>query len=45
MNGKDLAPRTRPAGLIYFNEEGDECGGFAWDGTSKENGMILTADQ
>jgi hypothetical protein len=45
MNGKDLAPRNRPAGLIYFNEEGDECGGFSWDGNSKENGMILTADQ
>ena len=45
LNGKDFQPRSRPAGLIYFNEEGDECGGFCWDGTSKENGMILTADQ
>jgi hypothetical protein len=45
MNGKDLPARDRPAGLIYFNEEGDECGGFTWDGTSKQNGMILTADQ
>jgi hypothetical protein len=45
MNGKDLPARDRPAGLIYFNEEGDECGGFTWDGTKKENGMILTADQ
>jgi hypothetical protein len=45
MNGKDLPARDRPAGLIYFNEEGDECGGFTWDGTKKENGMTLTADQ
>jgi hypothetical protein len=45
MNGKELPARDRPAGLIYFNEEGDECGGFTWDGTKKENGMVLTADQ
>lgn len=45
MNGKDFKPRPRSAGLIYFNEEGDECGGYVWDGTSKENGMTLTADQ
>src|SRR6201999_2785084 len=31
--------------LIYFNEEGDECGGYVWYGTKKENGMSLTADQ
>lgn len=45
MDGKDLPARDRPAGLIYFNEEGDECGGYTWDGNKSENGMVLTADQ
>ena len=45
IDGKDIPARDRPAGLIYFNEEGDECGGFLWNGNKKENGMTLTADQ
>ena len=28
MDGKDLPRRDRPAGMIFFNDEGDECGGL-----------------
>ncbi|GGB06693.1 hypothetical protein [Puia dinghuensis] len=45
IDGKDIPPRDRPAGLIYFNEEGDECGGYSWDGNKTFNSMSLTADQ
>src|ERR1700733_3892280 len=27
MNGRNLPTRERPAGMIFFNDEGDECGG------------------
>jgi hypothetical protein len=45
MNGKDLPARDRPAGMIFFNEEGDECGGVVYDGTKKEASFTLSADQ
>jgi len=45
MDGKDLPGRDRPAGLIFFNEEGDECGGYSYAGNKNENEMVLTADQ
>jgi len=45
FNGKDLKPRERGAGMIFFNTDGDECGGLAYDGTKKEAGMVLSIDQ
>jgi hypothetical protein len=45
MNGKDLPARDRPAGMIFFNEEGDECGGIVYDGTKKEASFTLSVDQ
>jgi hypothetical protein len=45
MDGKDIAPRDRPAGMIFFNDDGDECGGLAFDGNRKEAGMVCSFDQ
>ncbi|MCD0470440.1 hypothetical protein [Flavobacterium sp. JAS] len=48
MNGKDYPKRDRPAGMIFFNNEGDECGGLVFAGKTKENkissGMSFTMD-
>jgi len=55
-NGKDKI-NTRPtnearkkrSGMLFFNEDGIECGGFIYDGQKKENGhnsgLSLTYDQ
>jgi hypothetical protein len=33
VDGKSILPnRTRDAGLIFFNDEGDENGGMTWSG-------------
>jgi hypothetical protein len=45
MNGKDFPVRDRPAGMIFFNEEGDECGGMVYDGTKKEASFTISVDQ
>jgi hypothetical protein len=45
MNGKDFPARDRPAGMIFFNEEGDECGGMVYDGTKKEASFTISVDQ
>ena len=45
INGKDLPARDRPAGMIFFNEEGDECGGLVYDGTKKEASFTWSVDQ
>jgi hypothetical protein len=49
MNGKDMLPRERPAGIIFFNDEGDECGGLVYAGSTKDgkisSGMSFTMDQ
>lgn len=45
FNGKDLKPRERGAGMIFFNTDGDECGGLVYDGTKKEAGMVFSVDQ
>jgi hypothetical protein len=38
VDGKPILPnRTRDAGLIFFNDEGDENGGMTWSGR-RENG-------
>ena len=45
IDGKDIAPRDRPAGMIFFNDDGDECGGLVFDGNKKEAGMVYSFDQ
>src|ERR1044071_8742792 len=35
VDGKMLS-RTRPPGLLFFNEKGDECGGLSFDGNQKD---------
>lgn len=37
--------RTRPAGLIYFNDHGDEVGGLIFGGDRTEGAQSLTFDQ
>ena len=50
MNGKDWEKRERQAGMIFFNDLGDECGGLIYetkknpDGSVK-NGMSITMDR
>ncbi|WP_298421312.1 hypothetical protein [uncultured Kordia sp.] len=55
-NGKDTlnnrpvnVKRKKRAGMLFFNEEGIECGGFIYDGNKKDNGhsagLSLTFDQ
>ncbi|MBE7179346.1 MAG: hypothetical protein INR69_23285 [Mucilaginibacter polytrichastri] len=45
MDGKTSAPRERDAGLIFFNDEGDECGGLVYGSNKKEAGMVYSVDQ
>ncbi|PST82698.1 hypothetical protein C7T94_08555 [Pedobacter yulinensis] len=45
MAGKDLPPRVRDAGLIFFNGDGDECGGLAYDNDKKSAGMVYSVDK
>ena len=45
FDNKDFKPRSREAGMIFFNTVGDECGGLVFDGTKKEAGMVLSIDQ
>ncbi len=48
MNGKDWEKRQRPAGIIFFNNEGDECGGLVYQVKEKDgkiiSGMSFTMD-
>jgi hypothetical protein len=41
MNGKDWPKRERPAGMIFFNNEGDECGGLIYK-TKEKDGKIIS---
>jgi hypothetical protein len=45
MDGKDFDSRQRSAGMIFFNDDGDECGGLVFDGNKKEAGMVYSFDQ
>ena len=40
MDGKDWEKRERPSGLIFFNDEGDECGGLIYQTKQTKNGLI-----
>ncbi len=41
MNGKEWEKRERPSGIIFFNNEGDECGGLVFQ-TKEKNGKIMS---
>ena len=46
VNGVTLGPtRQRPAGVIFFNDEGDEAGGLVFGGRGGNAAASLTFDQ
>lgn len=45
MLKKDLEPREREAGLIFFNSDGDECGGLVYDNDKESAGMVYSIDK
>jgi len=45
IDGKTLPKRARSAGIIFFNTDGDECGGLVYDGSKKEAGFVLSIDK
>ncbi len=48
MNGKEWPKRERPSGIIFFNNQGDECGGLVYQTKDKDgkiiSGMSFTMD-
>ncbi|MCR8559664.1 hypothetical protein KXD93_18555 [Mucilaginibacter sp. BJC16-A38] len=45
MDDKDLPTRDRPAGMIFFNDDGDEDGGLVYDGNKNGASMTYSFDQ
>lgn len=45
MDNKDLPKRSRPPGIIFFNDEGDEDGGLVYDGNKNGASMVYSFDQ
>ncbi|EJL72045.1 hypothetical protein [Chryseobacterium populi] len=45
VNNKEFKPREREAGLIFFNELGDECGGLVYGADKDGSGMVYSVDQ
>ncbi|MDE1207582.1 hypothetical protein [Tenacibaculum larymnensis] len=49
INGRVYHERKKRAGMLFYNEEGIECGGFIYDGKKTEkghsSGLSLTFDQ
>lgn len=45
MDNKNLSKRDRPAGMIFFNDAGDECGGLVYDGDKNSASMTYSIDQ
>ncbi len=45
VNHQTMKPRSREAGMIFFNSKGDECGGLVYDGDEKGSGMVYSVDQ
>ena len=45
INGKEIPARERSAGLIFFNEAGDECGGLVHESTPESSDMTYSVDQ
>jgi hypothetical protein len=48
IDGKTLS-RARPAGMLFFNDQGDECGGLSFQGNQKDGhanaGALLAFDR
>ena len=48
IDGRTLT-RTRPAGMLFFNDKGDECGGLSFNGEQKDGkasaGALLAFDR
>lgn len=42
MDGKDFEKRERQAGMMFFNDLGDECGGLIYAARKKEDGSITS---
>ncbi|MEO6282936.1 MAG: hypothetical protein ABIN80_13520 [Dyadobacter sp.] len=45
VGGNIVPPRDRPAGLVFFNDEGDECGGLMYTGDTIGADMVFSVDQ
>lgn len=45
VDGKVVAKRDRSAGLIFFNDVGDECGGLIYNGDKQNADMTYSVDQ
>jgi hypothetical protein len=45
MDNKVFPKRGRPAGMIFFNDAGDECGGLVYDGDKNSASMTYSIDQ
>jgi hypothetical protein len=45
LDGKKLAPRERDAGMIFFNDQGDECGGLSYGGNKRQADAGFSFDQ
>jgi hypothetical protein len=45
LGGRPLPARERGAGLTFFNEAGDECGGLLYGGNQHEASMVYSIDQ
>lgn len=42
IDGRTLS-RTRPPGMLFFNDRGDECGGLSFNGNQKDGGGEASA--
>ncbi len=45
VEGKEMSPRRRSAGLIFFNDDGTECGGLGYEGNKNAASFELSTDQ
>jgi hypothetical protein len=45
IDGKNLRPRERDGGIVFFNDQGDECGGLIYGGNKQEASMTYSIDQ
>jgi hypothetical protein len=49
FDGKTYSARTRPPGILFFNEKGDECGGLVFKGNQNDGkadaGALLAFDR
>lgn len=45
MDGKMISKRSRPAGILFFNGIGDECGGLSYKADKESADMSYSVDQ